>query len=162
MGVNSLPKTVTRQRRDLNPGLLRLSPARYNHSATEPPYAGYLVENRNYVHRQRAFGMAKTRAIGESAVSGGRIPTSAHAQRRPRAKKRTKSADAKQKKHGRQTKSLFEPPSAIITQAGGSVRRWTGCGARIVVRRFAETNATRYKVGMIYATGCTCTYRSGG
>ena len=30
MGVNSLPKTVTRQRRgcDLNPGLLRLSPAR--------------------------------------------------------------------------------------------------------------------------------------
>jgi len=29
MGVNSLPKTVTRQRRvcDLNPGLLRLSPA---------------------------------------------------------------------------------------------------------------------------------------
>jgi len=40
MGVNSLPKTVTHQRRnfDLNPGqLLRLSPARYNHSATEPP-----------------------------------------------------------------------------------------------------------------------------
>ena len=31
MGVNSLPKTVTRQRRgcDLNPGLLCLSPARY-------------------------------------------------------------------------------------------------------------------------------------
>ena len=31
MGVNSLPKTVTRQRRDcdLNPALLRLSPARY-------------------------------------------------------------------------------------------------------------------------------------
>jgi len=31
MGVSSLPKTVTRQRRDcdLNPGLLRLSPARY-------------------------------------------------------------------------------------------------------------------------------------
>jgi len=31
MGVNSLPKTVTRQRRncDLNLGLLRLSPARY-------------------------------------------------------------------------------------------------------------------------------------
>ena len=31
MGVNSLPKTVTRQRRDcdLNRGLLRLSPARY-------------------------------------------------------------------------------------------------------------------------------------
>ena len=30
MGVNSLPKTVTRQRRgcDLNPGLLRMSPAR--------------------------------------------------------------------------------------------------------------------------------------
>jgi len=30
MGVNSLPKTVTRQRHDcdLNPGLLRLSPAR--------------------------------------------------------------------------------------------------------------------------------------
>jgi len=30
MGVNSLPKTVARQRRvcDLNPGLLRLSPAR--------------------------------------------------------------------------------------------------------------------------------------
>ena len=30
MGVNSLPKTVTRQRRDcdLNPGLLPLSPAR--------------------------------------------------------------------------------------------------------------------------------------
>ena len=30
MGVNSLPKTATRQRRgcDLNPGLLRLSPAR--------------------------------------------------------------------------------------------------------------------------------------
>jgi len=30
MGVNSLPKTVTRQRRgsDLNPDLLRLSPAR--------------------------------------------------------------------------------------------------------------------------------------
>jgi len=30
MGVNSLPKTVIRQRRDcdLNPGLLRLSPAR--------------------------------------------------------------------------------------------------------------------------------------
>ena len=30
MGVNSLPKTVTRQRRDydLNPGLLRLSPGR--------------------------------------------------------------------------------------------------------------------------------------
>ena len=30
MGVSSLPKTVTRQRRgrDLNPGLLRLSPAR--------------------------------------------------------------------------------------------------------------------------------------
>jgi len=30
MGVNSLPETVTRQRRncDLNPGLLRLSPAR--------------------------------------------------------------------------------------------------------------------------------------
>jgi len=27
MGVNSLPKTVTRQRRDLNPGLLRLTPA---------------------------------------------------------------------------------------------------------------------------------------
>jgi len=38
MGVNSLPKTVTRQRRgcDLNTGFLRLSPAR-NHSATEPP-----------------------------------------------------------------------------------------------------------------------------
>jgi len=32
MGVNSLPKTVTRQRRDcdLNPGLLRLSPTRYH------------------------------------------------------------------------------------------------------------------------------------
>jgi len=31
MGVSSLPKTVTRQRRDcdLKPGLLRLSPARY-------------------------------------------------------------------------------------------------------------------------------------
>jgi len=31
MGVNSLPKAVTRQRRgcDLNPGLLRLGPARY-------------------------------------------------------------------------------------------------------------------------------------
>ena len=31
MGVNSLPKTVTRQRRDcdLNPGPLRMSPARY-------------------------------------------------------------------------------------------------------------------------------------
>jgi len=30
MGVSSLPKTVTRQRRncDLNPGLLRLSPVR--------------------------------------------------------------------------------------------------------------------------------------
>jgi len=30
MGVNSLPMTVTRQRRDcdLNPGLLRLGPAR--------------------------------------------------------------------------------------------------------------------------------------
>ena len=28
VGVNSLPKTVTRQRRDLNPGLLRPSPAR--------------------------------------------------------------------------------------------------------------------------------------
>ena len=29
MGVNSLPKTVTRQRRDcdMNPGLLRLSPS---------------------------------------------------------------------------------------------------------------------------------------
>jgi len=40
MGVSSLPKTVTRHRRDcdLNPGLLRLSPARYNQSATtEPP-----------------------------------------------------------------------------------------------------------------------------
>jgi len=38
MGVSSLPKTVTRQRRDcdLNPGLLRLSPAA-NHSASEPP-----------------------------------------------------------------------------------------------------------------------------
>ena len=42
MGVNSLPKTVTRQRRDcdLNPGFLRLSPARANHSATEPPHRG--------------------------------------------------------------------------------------------------------------------------
>ena len=38
MGASSLPKTVTRQRRDsdLNSGLLRLSPACY-HSATKPP-----------------------------------------------------------------------------------------------------------------------------
>jgi len=38
MGVSSLPKTVTRQRRDcdLYPGLLRLSSARI-HSATESP-----------------------------------------------------------------------------------------------------------------------------
>ena len=37
MGVSSLPKTVTRQRRgcNLNPGLLRLSPARQ--PTTEPP-----------------------------------------------------------------------------------------------------------------------------
>ena len=36
VGVSSLPKTVTRQRRvcDLNPGLLRLHT---NHSAIEPP-----------------------------------------------------------------------------------------------------------------------------
>ena len=40
MGVNSLPKTVTRQRRgfDLNPGPSTPEPARYfNHSDTEPP-----------------------------------------------------------------------------------------------------------------------------
>ena len=38
-GVNSLPKTVTRQRRgcDLNPALLRLSPARQPLGYTEPP-----------------------------------------------------------------------------------------------------------------------------
>ena len=37
--MNSLPKSVTRQRHGcyLNPGLLCLSPARYNHSAIEPP-----------------------------------------------------------------------------------------------------------------------------
>jgi len=39
MGVSSLPKTVTRQRRDcnLNPGLLRLSPARYHSAIEQPP-----------------------------------------------------------------------------------------------------------------------------
>jgi len=42
MGVNSLPKTVTRQRHgcDLNPGLLRLKFQHANHSATEPPSEG--------------------------------------------------------------------------------------------------------------------------
>jgi len=42
MGVNSLPKTVTRQRRDcdLNPG-----PTHANHSATEPPSNNRKTEN---------------------------------------------------------------------------------------------------------------------
>ena len=41
MGVNSLPKTVTRQRRDcdLNPG----PSASASHSATEPPFATVLL-----------------------------------------------------------------------------------------------------------------------
>jgi len=41
MGVNSFPKTVTRQHRgcDLNPGLTVLeSSTLTNHSATEPPW----------------------------------------------------------------------------------------------------------------------------
>ena len=39
MGVNSLPKTVTRQRRDcdLNPGPSAPRVQHANHSATEPP-----------------------------------------------------------------------------------------------------------------------------
>jgi len=43
MGVNSLPKTVTRQRRDcdLNPG----PSAHDNHSATKPPLCHYRDEN---------------------------------------------------------------------------------------------------------------------
>jgi len=42
MGVNSLPKTVTRQRRgcDLNPGP---TAQHANHSATEPPHLIYLM-----------------------------------------------------------------------------------------------------------------------
>jgi len=52
MGVNSLPKTVTRQRRgcDLNPGLLRLSPAHY-HWATEPPTLHTHTNNLIYTER---------------------------------------------------------------------------------------------------------------
>jgi len=44
MGVNSLPKTVIRQRRDcdLNPGPSALSVKHANHSATEPPDWVYL------------------------------------------------------------------------------------------------------------------------
>ena len=40
MGVNSLPKTVTRQRRgcDLNPGPSAPESQHVNHSASEPPY----------------------------------------------------------------------------------------------------------------------------
>ena len=54
MGVNSLPKTVTRQRRDgdLNPGLLRLSPARYplGHRATlDTLVESSLIRDRSYV-----------------------------------------------------------------------------------------------------------------
>jgi len=43
MGVSSLPKTVTRQRRDcdLNPGLLHLSPARI--LACRPNFGKYLL-----------------------------------------------------------------------------------------------------------------------
>jgi len=51
MGVSSLPKTVTRQRRDsdLNTGLLPLSPGdqHANHSATVPPQLGVTLEKKS-------------------------------------------------------------------------------------------------------------------
>jgi len=54
MGVNSSPKTVTRQRRDcdLNPGLLRLSQARYplGYRATRT-LPGDVISH-NYIHHR--------------------------------------------------------------------------------------------------------------
>ena len=49
MGVNSLPKTVTRQRRgcDLNPGP---TAQHANHSATEPPHLIYTVSQKKTRH----------------------------------------------------------------------------------------------------------------
>ena len=45
MGVNSLPKTVTRQRRgcDLNPGPSEPELQHANHSATEPPSSSIII-----------------------------------------------------------------------------------------------------------------------
>ena len=57
MDVNSLPKTVTRQRRDcdLNAGLLRLRPARYP--------LGYRA---THIHTRRIISRERRRRTGES------------------------------------------------------------------------------------------------
>jgi len=51
MGVNSLPETVTRQRRDcdLNPGLFCAWVHHANQSATEPPWYELYGTSRNFV-----------------------------------------------------------------------------------------------------------------
>ena len=71
MGVNSLPKTVTRQRRgcDLNPGLSAPESMQHaNHSATEPPCEAQ--KNLTETRRQSEHRMGvRAAAVGDLAIS---------------------------------------------------------------------------------------------